>query len=269
MQCPYCISTINDAAVVCPVCRRDLYLLMPLQLRVADLEQKLKDGDPARHAILEARIAELESRISQQQLAPALPEEPAAPARPRSYLISLLITALASLALLLAAHGLIVVIYDLKTLYLRIASLLIPLPFGFALYLWHPRRFWYSGIAATALACVAVLGMSAVTGYVDKVPLLPENLREWREFVEYAASIAFSFVTGMFLGKLRYHQSRKPARPNRLIVLIAQLFAKHEDGELGVQKLVAKITTIARAVAPLISGAVSVYTGIKAVLGDS
>ena len=54
-----------------------------------------------------------------------------------------------------------------------------------------------------------------------------------------------------------------------MIVIIAQLFAKHEDGELGVQKLVAKITAIARAVAPLISGAVSVYTGIKAVLGDS
>ena len=269
MQCPYCISTINDAALVCPVCRRDLHLLIPLQLRIADLEQKLKDSDPARHALLEARIAELEGRIDQQQVVPALAVEAAAPARPRSYLTSLLIAALACLALLLAAHGLIVVIYDLKTLYLRIASLLIPLPFGFALYLWHPRRLWHSSIVAAVVACVAVLGMSAVTGYVDKVPVLPENLREWREFAEYAASIALSFVTGLFLGKLRYHQSRKPARPSRVIVIIAQLFAKHEDGELGVQKLVAKITAIARAVAPLISGAVSVYTGIKAVLGDS
>ena len=30
MQCPYCTSDINDAAVVCPVCTRDLYLIKPL-----------------------------------------------------------------------------------------------------------------------------------------------------------------------------------------------------------------------------------------------
>jgi hypothetical protein len=270
MQCPYCISNINDAAVVCPVCRRDLYLLKPLQEKVAELEQKVKEGDPARNKALEARLAELEDKLSQREssAAPA-PLEASAGASPRSYLLSALIAALASLALLLAAHGLIVILYDLKTLYLRIASLLIPLPLGFALHAWHPRRFWASSLVAVLVACAAVLGMSAITGYVDKTPVLPENLREWREFIEYAASITFSFITGLLLGKLRRHQSQKPAQPSRVVILIAQLFAKHEDGQLGVQKLVTRITTVAGAVAPAVSGAVSVYTGIKAVLGNS
>jgi len=269
MQCPYCISSINDAAVVCPVCRRDLYLLKPLQEKVTELEKKVKEGDAARNKELEARLAELEGKLNQREIAALQPVEVPEPAKPRSYLLSVLLAALVSLALLLAAHGLIVILYDLKTLYLRIASLLIPLPFGFALYVWHPRRFWTSSTVAVVFACLAVLGMSAITGHVDKVPVLPENLREWREFIEYAASITFSFVTGLFLGKLRHHQSQKPAQPSRLVVLIAQLFAKHEDGQLGVQKLVAKITTIAGTAAPALSGAVSVYTGIKAVLGDS
>lgn len=265
MKCAYCVSDINDAAMVCPVCRRDLYLFRPLQEKIAELEQKLKDIDTSRHALLEARIAELEAR----PVAPEPPAIEAEPAKKRNFLVSILFVGVVSLALLLAAHGLIVIIYDLKTLYLRIASLLLPLPFGFALYVWHPRNFWKSSLVALVVACLAVIGMSAVTGYVDKVPILPDNLREWREFIEYSASITFSFVTGLLLGKICHHQSQKPARPGRLMVMVAQLFAKDDEGELGLQKLAAKISRIAGAAAPAVSGAVSVYTGIKAVIGDS
>jgi hypothetical protein len=30
MRCPYCISEIDDAALACPHCARDLYLFKPL-----------------------------------------------------------------------------------------------------------------------------------------------------------------------------------------------------------------------------------------------
>jgi hypothetical protein len=261
MKCAYCVSDINDAAIVCPVCRRDLYLFKPLQERIAELEQKLKDGDTARHAQLEARIAELEARH--------VTAIPAALVKKRNYFASALFVSLLSLALLLAAHGLIIIVYDLKTIYLRIASLLLPLPFGFALYVWHPRNLWTSSVIGLVVACLAVIGMSAMTGYVDRVPVLPGNLREWREFIEYSASITFSFVTGLLLGKIRYHHSQKPARPGRMMVLVAQLFAKDSEGELGLQKLATKLSRIAGTVAPAISGAVSIYTGIKAFIGDS
>jgi len=44
--------------------------------------------------------------------------------------------------------------------------------------------------------------MSAITSLVDSTPLLPQNLFEWREVIQYASSIGFSFITGMLLGAL-------------------------------------------------------------------
>ena len=142
--------------------------------------------------------------------------------------------------------------------------------FGVALYVWHPRRFGASVLLALITACAAVLGMSAVTGFVDKVPVLPENLRDWREFIEYAASIGLSFVTGLLLGKLRAVRTTSPQRqPNRLVLFVAQLFTTHEDGELGLQKMIARITKLVATLTPAVSAAISIYTGVKAFVGDS
>jgi len=267
IQCPYCTAIIKAAAQVCPKCQRDLFLIKPLQQKIADLRQELQDSSPERQALLEAHVAALEGKLEQHEIAASHSIAGRKSAKKDRYWISALIAAVVSLALLLTAHGLIVIHFDLKPLYLRIASLLIPLPFGFALYVWYPRRFWHSTLMALLVACSAVLGMSAVTGYVDKVPVMPENLREWREFFEYAASITFSFVTGLLLGKLRYRKSRKPARPSRAAVYLAKLIAKDEYGESGTQKLVANITGISTVAAPAVSGVVAVYSGIKAVIG--
>ena len=267
IECPYCTTNIKAAAVVCPTCQRDLFLVKPLQQKLASLKTKLQDSGPERQAELVARVAELEGKLTQQEMAPSHSAEAQKSAEQRAYLLSALIAALVSLALLLAAHWVIVIHFDLKTIYLRIASLLIPLPFGFALYMRYPHRFWHSSLMALLVACCAVLGMSAVTGYVDKVPVLPENAREWREFFEYAASITLSFVTGLFLGKLRYQKTQEPAQPGRLAVHVAKLIAKDEDGESGAKKLVANVTGISSVAAPVVSGAVSVYSGIKAVIG--
>ena len=279
MHCPYCTSEISDAALVCPVCTRDLYLFKPLLQKIDALEKKLLDVATAGSKTFEERIARLEAELEALRKAPAVAlshtaytaaADSAQPAAPRSYVGSALITLGVTLLLLLAAHSLIVMVYDLKPLYLRIASLLIPLPFGVALYVWHPRRFGVSVLLALITACVAVLGMSAVTGYVDKVPVLPETLRDWREFIEYAASIGLSFVTGLLLGKQRAVRTTSPQRqPNRLVLFVAQLFTTHEDGELGLQKMIARITKLIATLTPAASAAVSIYTGVKAFVGDS
>lgn len=279
MHCPYCTSEISDAALVCPACTRDLYLFKPLLQKIDALEKQLQDVATAGSKTFEERIARLEAELEALRKAPAVALSHAAytaaadsaqPAAPRSYVGSALITLGVTLLLLLAAHGLIVMVYDLKPLYLRIASLLIPLPFGVALYVWHPRRFGASVLLALITACAAVLGMSAVTGFVDKVPVLPENLRDWREFIEYAASIGLSFVTGLLLGKLRAVRTTSPQRqPNRLVLFVAQLFTTHEDGELGLQKMIARITKLVATLTPAASAAVSIYAGVKAFVGDS
>ena len=279
MHCPYCTSEISDAALVCPVCTRDLYLFKPLLQKIDALEKKLLDFATAGSKTFEERIARLEAELEALRKAPAVAPahvsqataaEIPRPASTRSYVGSALITLGVTLLLLLAAHSLIVMVYDLKPLYLRIASLLIPLPFGVALYVWHPRRFGASVLLALITACAAVLGMSAVTGFVDKVPVLPENLRDWREFIEYAASIGLSFVTGLLLGKLRAVRTTSPQRqPNRLVLFVAQLFTTHEDGELGLQKMIARITKLVATLTPAVSAAISIYTGVKAFVGDS
>ena len=272
MLCPYCTSDINAAALVCPVCTRDLYLFKHLLERIETLEKQVEAKDTEHAQALESLEKELEGLrrgVPATAVPSATPEPLAVPAKSRNFFVSALIACVGTLALLLVAHALIIVVFDLKPLYLRIASLLIPLPFGFALYVWHPRRGWPSAFLAAVMACAAVLGMSAITGRVDNTPVLPQDLREWREFIEYAASIAFSFLTGLLLGKLRYHRIYAAREPNRLVIFLAQLFAKDEHGQLGVQKLVARITQISTALAPAASAVMAVYTGIKTLIGDS
>jgi hypothetical protein len=264
MKCPYCVSEVNEAANVCATCRRDIYLFKPLQLRVESLETELA-ASAAEKKSLADRIASLEADLARH----VPPPEPVQPAKPRSLMASIALTALLTLVLLLISHLVIVVLYDLKPLLLRVASLLIPLPFGYLLYAWHPRRFWTGAVVATIVSLIAVLSMSAVVGYVDKTPILPQDLRDWREFIEYACSIAFAFVTGMLLAVLGDKRRGNIGKPNAVVLLVARLFARDTDGEMGVKKLVEKISGIAGAVAPVVSGAISVYTGIKAVLGDS
>ena len=263
MHCPYCTSAINDAALVCPVCTRDLYLFKPLLEKIAGLEKAA--ATPAVVA-LEARIATLETELAVLRSAGPAPATAAGPSKARSYIASTLIALLIPMLLLLAAHFAIVIMYDLKPLYLRIASLLVPLPFGFALFVWHPRRFWVSASIAFGMAVMTVMGMSAITGAADNTPVLPQDLREAREMIEYAASIAFAFITGLLLGRWRYHHVTSRRQPSRIVVFLAQLLTTDADGQLGIQKMTARITKIVSALTPVTTAGISIYTGIKTFL---
>ena len=121
MHCPYCISDINDEAVVCPVCRRDLYLFKPLLARIEALEKQVAAQDG-----VATELRRAPDRADTGEDVSTLEDEPAVfpgIAEWLSYWLT-------PLALLLLAHGLIVIVYDLNTIYLRVVSLLIPLPFG-------------------------------------------------------------------------------------------------------------------------------------------
>ena len=62
MQCPYCTSEINDAAVVCPVCTRDLYLIKPLLDKIAGLEEKI-EPDSVKVTYLKTPAVDLTPRV--------------------------------------------------------------------------------------------------------------------------------------------------------------------------------------------------------------
>lgn len=281
MHCPYCASEVPPAAIVCPHCTRDFYLFKPLLERMEQLETRLSEQAQTGSVTQEARIAALERELA--ALKAAQPPEPVAAAvqipanqagatatvplvENRRYGISLILALSQTLALLVAAHILLLFVYDVNPLYLRFASIAIPIPFGFALFVWHPHRFRGSVIGGFVMAMIAVWLMLATTAYVDKVPVMPQGAREMREVLEYTASMGLAFLTGLLLGKLRYRRLQVNPEPNRLAVFLAQLFTTNHEGELGVVRLAFRIQKMVAAFTPIWAGAASVYAGIKALL---
>ena len=287
MRCPYCASEVPQAAIVCPHCTRDFYLFKPLLERVEQLETRLVEQAQAGMATHEARIAALESELAAlktaqpgaaggavpvaaavQALASRTGAAPLSPvAGTKRYWVSSVLALSPALALLVVAHIVLLFVYDVKPLYLRIASILIPIPFGFALLVWHPRRFRISAIGGFAMGVAAVWLMLVTTAYVDKVPVMPQSARDVQEVLEYMASIGLAFLTGLLLGKLRYRRLHLAPEPNRLIVFLAELFTTDKASELGVVQLAGRIQKTVSAFAPIGAGAASIYAGVKALIG--
>lgn len=220
---------------MCKTCTRDLYLFKPMMARIAELE---------------AQVNELSSRQTLGEQADELVEMGAqainrATADLADSAGDIARFILAPLVLLLVAHALVTVVYDLNVVYLRLISMLVPLPFGFWLFRDEPRTLlpWFVGTAFLAVA--SVVGMSAIVGMVDHTPLLPRNAFEWREVLEYSASIAFSFLTGMLISRVTG--------------------GKVDSGHL--HALSANFKTVGGSIAAILTTIVSIYTGLKGVLG--
>ena len=87
--------------------------------------------------------------------------------------------------LLLIAHYLVTVQFNISPLYLRLASFAIPLPFGMATYAVN-KIGWRGAFGIGALiAFLSVSGMLTVIGFIDNVPIIPPTFLEWRELFEY------------------------------------------------------------------------------------
>jgi uncharacterized coiled-coil protein SlyX len=257
VRCPYCISEINDEAVACPVCRRDLYLFKPLLARIEALEKQVAAQDAVLSQWQEsASEVETDAAMVRQQ------EEPDVMLGVAEWLSNWLLP----LGLLLLAHGLIVLVYDLNTVYLRVVSLLIPLPFGLLLVSRVRRPRWLPVVLASSLAALAVLGMSALTALVDGSPILPVGMREWREFLEYAASIGLSYATGLVIGRM----SRRRAQVRRvtgLSVALAHLVSDGAEKTEQFQAVVKKFNDLGGTLTAAATTAAAIYTGLQGVIG--
>ena len=276
MRCPYCVTEIDDASLVCAHCRRDLFLFRPLLEKIASMEGQLAQLSSVK--TLEERIAKLESGL----LADATSargdstENPTASTNAaQSPLWRTAVMAwLTPFVLLVLSHWLIVMVYDLKTLVLRVVSLLIPLPFGFALARAasaRGRRYALLGSGlALSMSFAAVFGMSWTTHFVDQVPVLPANARDWREFVEYLLSIAFSFVTAMLLCGLwmRHLPSQETITVSDLAMQAARIVTGGQTAAKKVQDTAEKITSVTGAIAATGTSVAAAYTGLRAVMGN-
>lgn len=260
MNCPYCLSEVSEEAHVCKTCSRDLYLFKPMMAKIASLEGQLATAP--NQDVNELRIAELENLLEEQnhQL------------ETRSFFTwvkDIALYLIVPLLLLLLAHWLIAIVYDTKMIYLRIISMVLPLPFAYFLFKGHAHKLfpWFVGVVFLAIS--SVIGMSWITSLVDRSPVFPQNLFEWKELLEYSASIAFSFLTGMLLGGVAY-ASKQRLRKEGLVNLLAKVAVGNLGSGSSVQSvhgLMKMLQEYGGTVVALGTTAVSIYTGLKGIVG--
>ncbi|MFG3597668.1 hypothetical protein [Bradyrhizobium sp. RDI18] len=176
----------------------------------------------------------------------------------------------------MAAHILITIILDITPLYLRLASVVIPLPFGFLIHS-HLKIGWRGALAVGLLtAAIAVTCMLTVTGINDNVPIVPGPWIEWREVIEYTASIALAFVTGNILGFLIVDVLPKTVtqgggKPNPLAYKAAGLLVGRHVGAEHLRRRARIIQDLMTAAGPTVgvmgTAAGSLYAGLKGVIG--
>jgi hypothetical protein len=106
--------------------------------------------------------------------------------------------------MLLFAHYLIVMKFDLNPIYLRLAAFLFPLPCGFILLRKFGRGLGSTFLLGLAAGAIAVLGMLTVVGAVDGVPIIPATLLQWQEALEYVGSVALATLAGNVIARVAY-----------------------------------------------------------------
>ena len=169
---------------------------------------------------------------------------------------------------------LVTITFNVSPIPLRIASIAIPLLFGFLAYPLHRVSALTAFVLAFLTASVSIIAMLTVTGLHDHVPILPEAWIEWREVFEYGASILLAFVSGNILSVVIFQVLPRVltqgGKPNAFAFRMARLLGQHV-GEEQLRRRARLIQDLMQTVGPLAgvaaTGVGSIYAGLKGLLG--
>ncbi len=263
---------------------RDLSFLWPALDRIRAVEIKLVADDAAAHnADVAARLKALEADVAaiREMLHQALGTpmagahaEPEPAAEPPELLPQTAGRAtlgiVTAVALLLLAHLLVVFALDLPTLVLRLVSIVVPLPIALWMTLHRRIRPRLEVLMALSIGILAVGAMSLVVSVHEHDSFFPENGREWRETLEYVASIAFAYATGVLISGTVQARSGAPNRAGQVTLKLAKAVASVTGKAIKtgpeIKRHVDLIQALINFLALLTTGFMAVVTGLRAVL---
>ena len=142
-------------------------------------------------------------------------------------------------------------------------SLIIPLPFGLALYKRENIEVRGAILAGFLMATIAVVCMLTVTGLHDRVDIVPGPWIEWREVIEYTTSIALAFVTGNMFGIMLF-QASSDREPGIIATYLALAFSQ-QAGHEALLRRARTVQAFLTSMGILVAAGFSIYAGLNGV----